>query len=400
MSNATPIRVLLIEDQQPDAVLLEYTLTEAAPGRFTVTRADRLAMALELLRRQPFDVILADLGLPDSQGADTFVRLRQQANHLPIIVLTGFDDEHMAVATVQAGAQDYLVKGRVPGDLLVRALQYAIERTRIEEELRQRNEQMASDLAMASEFQRTFLPRKFPTFPKGVAAAQSALRFYQTYRPSGSVGGDFFTVRPVTDARAGLFLCDVMGHGVRAALVTAMMRGLIEDHWHAANEPGHLLAELNHSLVDVLQQTDTTMFVTAFYAVVDAVARTVTWSRAGHPNPFLIQRATGTGQPLPNTSVAPGPVLGLFPNAAFPSGSLTAQRGDLLLLFTDGLYEVAGSAGDEFGLDRLQDAVRVNAGLPPQQLLEKLVETVHTFAGQKDFADDVCLLAVEFNGDL
>ena len=396
--NGTSIRVLLIEDQLPDAILLEETLTLTAPGRFIVTRTDRLALALELLRRQPFDVILSDLGLPDSQGADTFVRLRQQARHLPIIVLTGLNDEEMAVATVQAGAQDYLVKGRVPGDLLVRALQYAIERTRIEEELRQRNEQMASDLAMASEFQQAFLPRKFPTFPQNVVAAQSALRFYHTYRPSGSVGGDFFTVRPITDTRAGLFLCDVMGHGVRAALVTAMMRGLIEDHWPAANEPDRFLAELNHSLVDVLQQTDATMFVTACYAIADATTQTLTWSRAGHPSPFLIQRATGTVQHLPDTSAAPGPVLGLFPQASFPTGTLTAQHGDILLLFTDGLYEVAGPAGDEFGLDRLQETVHTHAGLPPQQLLDKLIETVQVFGNQKDFADDVCLLAVEFNG--
>jgi len=400
MLTTTPIRVLLIEDQLSDAVLLEDTLTEAAPGRFTVTRADRLATAVELLHRQPFDVILSDLGLPDSQGAETFVRLRQQANHLPIILLTGFNDEQMAIATVQAGAQDYLVKGRVPGDLLVRALQYAIERTRIEAELRHRNDEMASDLAMASEFQRTFLPRKFPTFPNSVAAAQSALRFYQTYRPSGSVGGDFFTVLPVTATRAGVFLCDVMGHGVRAALVTAMMRGLIEDHWPTANEPDRLLAELNHSLVDVLQQTDTMMFVTAFYAVVDAVARTVTWSRAGHPSPLLIQRATGAVQPLPAASAAPGPVLGLFPQATFPAGNLTTQRGDVLLLFTDGLYEVPGPTGEEFGLDRLQDTVRLNAGLPPQQLLDKLVTTVQAYSGQQDFADDVCLLAVEFAGEV
>ena len=258
--NGTLVQVLLIEDQLSDAVLLQDTLAEAAPGQFVVTHAERLADALRLLRQHTFGVILSDLGLPDSHGAETFERLRQAAVHLPIIMLTGLDDEELAVRIVHAGAQDYLVKGRVPGDLLVRAIRYAIERKRIEDELRQRNEQMAEDLAMAREFQAAFLPRRFPRFQHAADPSASALQFYCTYKPSGSVGGDFYTVFPVGETRAGIFLADVMGHGVRAALVTAMIRGLVEELKPLAHEPSRFLSALNRLLVDVLRQTDTMMF--------------------------------------------------------------------------------------------------------------------------------------------
>jgi len=392
------IQILLVEDSVPDATLLRETLAQAAPGQFAVTTVDSLAAARECLRQKNYDVILADLGLPDSHGAASFERLRQHAPVTPIIVLTGLNDEELAVRIVNAGAQDYLVKGRVPGDLLVRALRYAIVRQRIEHELQQRNEEMAKDLAMAREFQQAFLPRKFPTFPPGVAPVQSALHFYQAYWPSSAVGGDFFSVRSLDDTRAGIFLCDVMGHGVRAALVTAMIRGLLEELRPCADEPNRFLTELNHALFDVLPASDTTMFVTAFYLVADTRARTLTWATAGHPSPLFISRATGQVRPLSPPGTPTGPVLGLFERPDYPAATAGVAPGDFVLLFTDGLYEALNPAGVEFGLANLETCVQSLATLPPPALFNELLATVCRFAAPGTFADDVCLLGVGFGG--
>ena len=391
------IQVLLVEDSAPDAVLLRETLAESAPGQFAVTNVASLAAARECLRQQTYDVLLADLGLPDSHGAASFEQLRQSAVVTPIIVLTGLDDEELAIRIVNAGAQDYLVKGRVPGDLLVRALRYAIVRQRIEYELQRRNEEMAKDLAMAREFQQAFLPRKFPTFPAGVAPEQSALHFFQAYWPSSAVGGDFYSVLPLDDTRAGIFLCDVMGHGIRAALVTAMIRGLLEELRPYADEPSRFLAELNHALFDVLPASDTTMFVTAFYLVADTRARTVAWATAGHPSPLFISHATGGVAPLSRPGAPTGPVLGLFESPLFPATTAPVNPGDFVLLFTDGLYEALNPAGVEFGLASLQARVQALAKLPPPALFEELLATVRRFTAPDTFTDDVCLLGVGFD---
>src|SRR4029077_18664374 len=98
-------------------------------------QADRLSIGLERLAEAPFDAVLLDLSLPDSQGLDTLVRLHAAAKDVPIVVLTGIEDEALGVRLIQAGAQDYLVKGYVTGPLLVRSLRYAAERKRAEEEL-------------------------------------------------------------------------------------------------------------------------------------------------------------------------------------------------------------------------------------------------------------------------
>jgi signal transduction histidine kinase len=129
-----PIRVLLVEDDAGDARLFQAMLTREARGEFLLARAGSLAQATAKLMDDGYDLVLSDLGLPDSQGLPTFLSLKAYAPRLPIVLLSGLGDEEVAVTALQLGAQDYLVKSQVNGQLLVRALRYAIERNRIESE--------------------------------------------------------------------------------------------------------------------------------------------------------------------------------------------------------------------------------------------------------------------------
>lgn len=149
MTRNSELRVLLIEDNPGDARLIREMLREVSAVRVRLTLADSLAASLALLADA--DVVLLDLSLPDSQGLDTFCRLRAHAPTLPVVVLTGLDDETVAVRAVQEGAQDYLPKGQVDGHLLMRSLRYAIERKRLEEE---RAQLLARERAARAEAER------------------------------------------------------------------------------------------------------------------------------------------------------------------------------------------------------------------------------------------------------
>ncbi|MEH1975862.1 MAG: response regulator [Nostoc sp.] len=129
------IKVLLVEDNPGDVFLLQEFLKEVTTVVVDLMRVERLSEALNYLAKEIFDVILLDLSLPDSQGLETFVIAHVQAKATPIIVLTGIDDETLAISAMQQGAQDYLVKGQVTGDLLVRSMRYAIERQRADDAL-------------------------------------------------------------------------------------------------------------------------------------------------------------------------------------------------------------------------------------------------------------------------
>ena len=124
------ISVLLVEDNPGDRRLIELTLAEVSQPRFSVRSADRLSGALAELEKGGVDVVLLDLSLPDSDGLSTFHRLRQSAQSVPVVVMSGLEDTDVALAAVGAGAQDYLPKSAVDEQLLVRALQYAMRRAR------------------------------------------------------------------------------------------------------------------------------------------------------------------------------------------------------------------------------------------------------------------------------
>jgi two-component system, cell cycle sensor histidine kinase and response regulator CckA len=137
-----PIKILLIEDNPGDVLLLQETLSDITFVELELVHVERLAHALKRLQLEDFDVILLDLVLPDSDGLDTFVQIQSQTPATPIVVLTGMADETLAMSAMKAGAQDYLVKGQVSGsDLLLRSIRYAIERKRIEATIQQREQE-------------------------------------------------------------------------------------------------------------------------------------------------------------------------------------------------------------------------------------------------------------------
>ncbi|MGE5894839.1 MAG: response regulator [bacterium] len=131
------MKALLIEDNPDDVLLLREYLRTADGNRFTLESAEDLASGLDCLSRGGIDVVLLDLSLPDSCGLETFVSVHERAPMAPILLLTGLDDEDLAIKAVQMGAQDYLVKGRVDGNLLIRAMRYAIERNKLLHELKE-----------------------------------------------------------------------------------------------------------------------------------------------------------------------------------------------------------------------------------------------------------------------
>jgi sigma-B regulation protein RsbU (phosphoserine phosphatase) len=268
------------------------------------------------------------------------------------------------------------------------------ELARSREELRRKNQQMEEDLTMAREIQQAILPQTYPTFPRSAGAQQSALRFFHRYQPTGAVGGDFFNVLALSDTKAGVFICDVMGHGVRSALVTAMVRAMVEELKPVAGDPGQLLTQINRDLRAILRQTGTPLFTTAFYLVADVAAGQLRYANAGHPKPLLVHRETGHVESLV-TNDKLGPPLGLFEESAYATSEMALKPNDLVLLFTDGLIEVEGANQTLFSYDLLKAAVERRVPLPAPQLFDELLAEIQRFSVNQEFADDVCLVAME-----
>ncbi len=152
--NITLFNLLLVEDNPGDARLIKEMLFESGNDRFFLKHFDAMQPAIDYLNDNDIDVILLDLSLPDSHGLDTFETVFSAQPKIPIIVLTGLEDHRTAIETVQKGAQDYLVKGKVEGGLLIRAIEYAIERQKLREKVMEANQKIIDQQKLQLEEER------------------------------------------------------------------------------------------------------------------------------------------------------------------------------------------------------------------------------------------------------
>lgn len=402
--NNEAVSVLLIEDDEEDYIIARRILTHSTEGRFSLTWAASLGEGLERLG-PGIDVVLLDLSLPDSQGWETFERVHARAPGVAIILLTGLNDGDLGRRAVHEGAQDYVVKGEQEAQWLCRTILYGVERKRIKdrleqvvEELRLRNEQMAADLNVAREVQLALMPRAYPVFPPAAPPEQNRIRFGHFYHPCRTVGGDFFSIIPVSDYAAGVFICDVMGHGMRSALVTAIIRGLLEELRSVAHDPGRLLTKANRAFSAVLRQPHEAIFASALYVLVDVENDALTGANAGHPPPLHLSADGATAAPIRFEGRAFGPALGIDDESCYETSRWSLAAGDRLLLFTDGLIELTDQKAEEYGTAHLLQAARAHAQESLEQLVRSVILDAVGFSAREEPEDDICLVGVQAGG--
>lgn len=261
--------------------------------------------------------------------------------------------------------------------------------------LAEQQKQMDRELALAREVQQALLPQNYPSFPRNVTEAGSALQFSHRYLPEGRVGGDFFTITQISDTQAGVLICDVMGHGVHAALVTAVERVLVEEIHGVADDPGAFLGELNQRLHHFFEPLPTSMFVTAVYLVIDTTTGVVRFANASHPQPLHICREQHTVRTMGDTSRQHPFALGVAKDSVYPTEEDVVKAGDFLLLYTDGLCELGEgkdlTPDDPQFLKLVQNCAREHG----EAFLDALLAQARQFSGEDDFRDDVCLVGIE-----
>ena len=272
------------------------------------------------------------------------------------------------------------------------------ELARSREELRAKNVMLEDNLRMAGEIQLAMLPQQYPNFPRTVPASESAFQFVHRYHPAEGVSGDFFNVSAISDTEVAIFICDVTGHGIRAALVTAMIRALTEELKPFARDPGEFLRKLNFDLYSILKNTGTPMLTTAFYLVADCRTGAMRFANAGHPKPLVIRRAQNQVEPLVNACGRGQPALGLFEQPPYETSTAMLAPGDFIMFFTDGLYEVQGQNEELYSQQRLVLDMKNLLHQPPGVLFDELIQCVRTFAVNGQFDDDVCLVGMDFIG--
>jgi serine phosphatase RsbU (regulator of sigma subunit) len=375
-------RVLLVEDDDGDAFLVRELLAEVDPDVdvVVVQSVDEVLRSGQLERS---DCVLLDLNLPGTTGLDGLRAILQADSGAAVCVLTGLDDEHLGIAAVAAGAQDYLVKGKADGEVLVRAIRYAVERRRAEASLlRLREEQLVA--AESSRLERGLLPS-----PLLAGSPVRAHTFYRSGRTRAVIGGDFFDAVLGPSGTVHAIVGDVCGHGPDEAALGALLRV----SWRAlvlagVDEP-QLLPKLQQVLVS--ERHERSLFTTAATVALspadDGSAGLCALVRlAGHPPPLVLGDAP--------YSVAPpvGLPLGILPNASWTPVEITLEPGWAMLIHTDGLIEGRGADPDELlWTEGLIDVLAAERHRDLDRLPERLVERAEQLNGGA-LVDDVAIL--------
>jgi serine phosphatase RsbU (regulator of sigma subunit) len=383
-------RVLIVEDDDGDALLVEALLDEAFPGQVDVDRARTLVEAEAKLdgagaESAPHNgwCVLVDLGLPDASGFEALHRIRAAAPFEPLVVLTGLADDASGLAAVAAGAQDYLVKGRVEAEALRRSIRYAIERCRADDAARQLFEEKLHQQENAR-LERGLLPS--PLLEQHLDLPLTA-----RYRPGSNrmrIGGDFYDVVE-RDGAVHVVVGDVCGHGPDEAAIGVVLRVAWRALVRAGLSPTEVMAHLDDLMaVEALSPGQFTTLASLRLAPGGEVG-VVT---AGHPTPLVLD---GDGvRPLDGPG---GPVLGVFPAPRWEEHVHQLEPGAHVLAYTDGLIEgrAAADRRERLGGDGAVAIVRELAdrhGVGPELLDALLAEIEHRHGGALD--DDVALLLV------
>jgi serine phosphatase RsbU (regulator of sigma subunit) len=381
---ATGLRLLLVEDDDGDAFLFADLLQDA-DLEVDVARARTVAEAEAQL---PADIscVVLDLGLPDADGLVALHRLRAAAPGLPMLVLTGLSDTARGLQAVAAGAQDYLVKGRVDGELLARSIRYAVERQRaevVQAELRSAHLNAEENARL----ERGLLPRPIVADPR-----LSVATGYRPGRARTLLGGDFYDVVETPDGRLQALVGDVCGHDPDAAALGVCLRIA----WRTLILGGRADDDLLRTLEQVLvhERLGEDVFATACMVTVAPDRRSAVLRVAGHPLPVLM--ADGTARELPRPPSRPPLGIGAA-GAPWPGVPVQLPESWELLLYTDGLIEgrMREGGSERLGTARLVDLVsdRDAALESGEQLIERLIATARELNGG-DLTDDVAVLVL------
>lgn len=377
-------RVLVVDDLRSSRMLIGSVLKAA--GFTNVEYAADGVEAIEQVKAYDPDILLLDIVMPRMDGFEVCEHIRQEMkSDVPILVQSGVQEGEQRVKAFAAGASDLVSKPINAGEMISR-LKLHVERRRLVDRLKRYRQRMEDELKNAEAMQLSLLPS--PGDVETIAAARG-VHLEAFYRASNQLGGDLWTIFAIDDARFGVFVVDLSGHGVTAAINAFRLHVLIEAHGAHRDDPSKWLSGLSAELYDMLPVEH---FATGFYGVFDSRTRTLTYAAAGAPAPVLL-RAGGTVELID----ASGLIMGCTDQADYPNVELKLEAGDRFCLYSDALYEDFNDPEASLEPEEIGAHIAAAAGAPkgefPQALMRRVYGTV-----PNSLPDDLTILMMEIAG--
>ncbi len=393
-----PASILVVDDTPANLQVLAGMLKDRG---YKVRPVPSGKLALLAVRRDPPDLILLDINMPEMNGYEVCEQLKadDRLKGIPVIFISALTEQLDKVKAFATGGVDYITKpfqmeelhARVETHLKLRQLQIELEETNTR--LAKTNERMARDLKAAAKIQETFLPRKTPPIP--------GTDFAWIYRPCDELAGDGLNVIPLGDGKVGLYILDVSGHGVASALLSVTMSRLLSpptdpssiliqygEHGEGfkITPPAEVAAHLNRLFPF---DSATEQLTTMVYGILNAVSGEFRFVSAGHPGPVH----------LPSTSApvileSQGFPIGLAEDA-YEERSVYLKTGARLYIYSDGVTEAMNLDGKQFGVGRLLEAIEKSRSETLQESIARIMNDIAQWHGYERPQDDISIVGSE-----
>ena len=383
-----PIKILSVDDEMDlELLLTQYFRRKIRKGEYEFVFAHNGLEALTMMVKHPdIEIILSDINMPEMDGLTLLAKINEMRNPaLKVIMVSAYGDMGNIRQAMNNGAFDFATKPIDLDDLSV-TIEKAIAQINYVHEMQKEHTQLESlkgDLAVAGEIQQAILPRIFPPFPDNADKIDIAA----SMTPAKDVGGDFYDFFRIDDDRIGFLIADVSGKGVPAAIFMAVSRTLIRATGIRGGSPAECISYSNKLLSD---ESVDCMFVTVFYGIMNVTTGDVTYCNAGHNPPYIIK---GTGE-VKALDMSQDPMVGAISGVDYHDCQLQLDKGDTLVMFTDGVTEAMNTANEEFGEARLE-ATLSKTFSKCQDMVEAIKTDVAGFVDGAEQSDDITVLALK-----
>jgi sigma-B regulation protein RsbU (phosphoserine phosphatase) len=390
-------KILVADDSEDNRLLVSRILHKA--GYEILEADDGEAVVQQALSGHP-DLVLLDIVMPGRDGFEVCRILKEdhRTADIPVIFLSSMEETKDKIKGLELGGVDYIVKpfdsgeilARVRSQLNIRRLNQAL--LQANRDLQQKQQRLDDDLKAAAGIQQSLLPQTLPELPD--------YHFAWKFLPSEVISGDIFNVFLLDQDHIGIYILDVSGHGVPAAMVTVSVSQMLHIRlggvlkkklegppYYALTSPQDVLHELDREYP--LERFG--KFFTIVYSVIRISDGHVVYSSAGHPPPLLL-RADGSLEHLE----AGGAIVGLGHRLPFEEGHSVLKAGDKLFFYTDGLVEFQNEQGIFFGMNNLESGLQKYGRRPIRNHMDDLMRDFEAFKGDVPLQDDVSILAIQY----
>ena len=393
--------ILIVDDKIANVLLLQGMLRVA--GYTHIESTTNPTEVCELHRKNRYSLILLDLQMPGMNGFEVMEGLKEieEDGYAPVLVITAQPDHKLRA--LQAGARDFVSKpfdlaelrARVHNVLEVRLLHLELKNysTRLEETVREleasrevvrlqileERKRAEAELALAQETQESLLPRVLPQFE------EFHIRAFN--QPTRYVGGDFYDFLQLSSGEWVGILADVSGKGMPAALLSSMLLGALNMEFCARSQPQEVMNRVNRLLCE---KSLPWQFVTLFLFLLDPMG-TGQFISAGHNPAYLFRAATGNIEEIVSSSY----ILGMFDFASFEPRPFSLGKGDILVVYSDGLTEAQNQQEEMFGEERLMGIIQQQAPFGSHRLEKQFLQAITEFTQGTPQTDDITFVVVE-----